>query len=226
MADFRRLEDASMVRALIERRRCQARSLAWRYQMVTHVSCTTREAMAASIDAPLGFLAVPTMWQRAKPGDLCWVAENFARVPATAYRHDPDLLQVPDPERDGMVAVHAATFDRSQPSWKPSVHMPRWASRLTLEITEVRRQALLDISEDDARAEGFEEGILNDGFGPRDIGGGYTIESPGTLASAAGMFQISWAKRHPDWDGYSSPDVVALTFHIHQKNIDAFEVTA
>lgn len=87
-------------------------------------------------------------------------------------------------------------------------------------VTDVRVQPLLNISEDDARAEGFTDGPIGDPIAETDIGDGWTVSSPGGYASAAGHFQVYWAQLYPDWDGFSSPWVAAYTFRPILGNID------
>jgi len=83
-----------------------------------------------------------------QPGDRLWVRETWAAP--HAYDHLPPRL-VP---RDARIH-YAASEERGGLLWRPSIHMPRWASRLTLEITEVRVERLNEISEEDAKAEGI-----------------------------------------------------------------------
>lgn len=156
-------------------------------------------------------------------GDRLWVKEAY-RV--TSIYDDLKPSQIPP----GVVEAGAIRYEaddgyKTAGKYRHARFMPRWASRSTLTVIDVRVQQLLDISEEDAKAEGFAAAQLNDGFGPRDIGGGYTIESPGTYASAGGMFQIYWAKLNPKWDGFSSPWVFALTFTVEHRNIDALATT-
>lgn len=114
-----------------------------------------------------------------QPGDRLWVRETWgvmssegstalvsyaARLPAGKTLADTDggcdVIRVPDEWRgrlEGLVDTER---------WRPSIHMPRWASRLTLKVTGVRVERLHDISEADARAEGvdhelaFTEGLI------------------------------------------------------------------
>ena len=88
-------------------------------------------------------------------GDRIWVRETWASGLSTkstlAYRatHKREDLE------DGF-------YDTIK--WTPSIHMPRWASRILLEITDVRVERLNAISEEDARAEGIiDGGCLNCG---------------------------------------------------------------
>lgn len=94
------------------------------------------------------------------PGDRLWVRETHAIVPRTAYAHSDGVqqtLRLDDPyEHDAAIYREGWTRSKSGFSWRPSIHMPRWASRITLEITSVRVERLQDISEADAEAEGCE----------------------------------------------------------------------
>lgn len=92
------------------------------------------------------------------PGDRLWVRETHAIVPRTAYAWSNGVEQVIRPDDDHDAAIFRAGWDRSSSgfSWRPSIHMPRWASRITLEVTGVRVEQLQEISYEDAKAEGAE----------------------------------------------------------------------
>jgi hypothetical protein len=77
-----------------------------------------------------------------KPGDRLWVRETWANLNA-------DFPTVPP-----YFIYRADGADHGPVTWKPSIHMPRAASRILLEITDVRVGRLNEISEADAQAEG------------------------------------------------------------------------
>lgn len=89
-----------------------------------------------------------------KPGDRLWVREAFAVGRAsgfTYYRADGDGE-----------TINGNALKNFDDSWRPSIHMHRHRSRITLEVLEVSVEKLQDISEADAKAEGVQ-----------DLGGGY-----------------------------------------------------
>jgi hypothetical protein len=81
-----------------------------------------------------------------QPGDTLWVRETWGAYPHMMGGVQGDSLRF---RADGEYQNEQGTW-----RWRPSIHMPRWASRLTLRITDVRVERLQEISEDDARAEG------------------------------------------------------------------------
>ncbi len=107
------------------------------------------------------------------------------------------------------------TLEEIKSPWRPSIHMPRRWSRLTLIVTDVRREPLQAISATDAMAEGIER----DGRLWRDYRGGDAIMDP------RASFRSLWESLH-DADGQrweDNPDLVALTFDVRPGNIDRLE---
>ncbi|TXH46166.1 MAG: hypothetical protein E6Q97_30145 [Desulfurellales bacterium] len=83
--------------------------------------------------------------------------------------------------------------------WRPSIHMPRWASRITLEITAVRAQRLQDITAADSKAEGVQ---LPPG----------AIDTPAAWVSAFSHLWDSINGQRPGMTWADNPWVWALTF--------------
>ena len=92
------------------------------------------------------------------PGDRLWVRETFQFVHANSDgQRQTFAARAKFSQNDYRWIEYAATPKDNEPppKWKPSIFMPRWASRLTLEITGIKVERLKDISNEDCFAEGL-----------------------------------------------------------------------
>lgn len=100
------------------------------------------------------------------PGDRLYVREGFAPVDANGHKCSPceaSFVVLPDGAqvyRDGQRVDPLPEYAQGVLDgikWRPSIHMPRWASRILLEVIDVRVERLHAITEQDAIAEGVSE---------------------------------------------------------------------
>ncbi|MDI3415678.1 morphogenetic protein [Pantoea sp. V106_11] len=91
-------------------------------------------------------------------GDRLWVRETFATLACGSYEPEKPSWSGSCQEARYRATDRLADLsaDIRGYGWRPSIHMPRWASRITLEITGVRVERLNAISQEDAHAEGLE----------------------------------------------------------------------
>lgn len=128
------------------------------------------------------------------PGDRLWLRETWGlhsyfdetcwHRGSIADETDASLLP------RWKLAYRADWGQGGEQFWRPSIHMPRWASRITLEITSVRVERLTAISEEDARAEGVERCQPWDESDRREADRGHGYEPP--LESYRSAFERLW----------------------------------
>ncbi|MGK0844625.1 hypothetical protein ACRE5O_18520 [Klebsiella pneumoniae] len=164
--------NGEMVRALLDGRKTQTRRpIKWKQTRFTEIGeredgskwpWSEDAEHACDFWHPCPFGAV---------GDRIWVRETF-QGPLfdydlmDSYCKDPTPFEKPEfcvYKADGVPAPEFYDADDElHCSWRPSIHMPRWASRILLEITDVRVERLNAISEEDAEAEGIDMEALYD----------------------------------------------------------------
>lgn len=197
------LMSAPMVRAILDGRKTQTRRV-----IKPQPSAGVRFSpfVASGIEDGHG-REIRMPW---RPGDRAWVRETWACLDSK-------------PRPGSRLAYRASTDGervRVDAPWHPSIHMPRWASRLTLLIEDVRVQRLQDISEEDARAEGIVDGGCLSCGRPEPCG--CAFPSPSARDSFVGLWNSIYG---PDaW--FDNPWVVALTFRPVFANIDSLKEAA
>jgi hypothetical protein len=181
------LFSAPMIRAILDGRKTQTR------RVLKHGWATENRIVSLPDGPNKGLRVVPYA-----PGDVLWVRETWCPDPNGA-------------EDDGTISVfyaadHAHVFNLTPgKEWKvpknafwgsvPSIHMPRWASRITLKVTAVKVERLQDISEDDARAEGVQSTEF------------WRDEHPPSIC-----FSVLWNSIHGPDAWHANPWVAAITF--------------
>lgn len=219
MADFPIIFSPQMVRALLEGRKTMTRRLAW------------KEGKPKTIKgrAMTGFRRA-SPWQRVKPGDRLWVRENYRlnawgedgelwfKYPANDQvlwvdPTDGDIAQdwiehaCDELDRRGVQLNENGNYPSTAPlATRPSIHMPRWGSRITLIVSGFKIEPLHNISEADAEAEGVYTGKDGD-LGPLDI-------------SARALFSDLWRTINGADSWGQNPEVVAISFKVEKRNID------
>jgi hypothetical protein len=215
------LFSSPMIRALLEGRKTQTRRIVKRPTDNFHASYThlRTDVIAGSLwwwdgEHERAGRSAPYPYA---PGDLLWVRENwtFVNMSGEGERYDACIgydADGPDLPNRPIIPItkeaYEALWDRKRDIWQnrrnPSIHMPRWASRITLEVTAVKVERLQDISEEDAKAEGAERPIL-----PHWANLPYKSGFRGIWLDINGP---------ASWD--ANPWVVAVSFIPHLRNID------
>ncbi|ECC7770413.1 hypothetical protein DDJ99_24880 [Salmonella enterica] len=150
--------NAEMVRAILDGRKTQTRRpIKWKQTRFTEIAERDDGSLWPwAEDCERGgdiWFACPY----GEIGDRIWVRETFrvhsraTDVATLVYRAS---VRNSWTEQTHRVPIAVCDKPATPEKWTPSIHMPRWASRILLEITDVRVERLRDLSEEDAKSEG------------------------------------------------------------------------
>lgn len=206
-----------MVRAILEGRKTQTRRVVKPQPFMVLSAADWHSRAMSGVDPygcrPMGSHVLEEMGAtcpHGTVGDRLWVRETWSPSTSTI-----PLARVPkaDPRATYDVKIwYAASNDRptwAETKWRPSIHMPRWASRIMLEITGVRVERLREISEEDAIAEGVSE-IVVPGieYGPY----GDPVQPLDCSATDRDRFDHLWQSIHGAESWFANPWVWVIEF--------------
>lgn len=209
------LFSGEMVRALLEGRKTQTRRIIKDDLWVNLFYGELTDDGMPWVENPNTGYRGPIRCPYGQPDDLLWVRETFG----IGYDDGDDgYSAIPwtgsDPKRDGKVFYRASFNENPEEGrlpWKPSIHMPRWASRLTLRITDVRVERVQDISRDDAVAEGCVSPLK--GTELEGVPGDYVADERTSFAQL-------WSRINGRESWQANPWVWVVQFEVIHANVD------
>lgn len=174
-----------------------------------------------------------------KPGDLLWVRETYALENTLEYHGEvekpkdrpfkdcEEFWVIPHyraTEPDAMILEpDESTNDFIKTKWRPAIHMPLWASRLTLQIKNIRIERLQDISVKDVIEEGIRFKKVKDKIFYELFGWVDEIGEPVYACEyARETYRDIWESLHGKTSWKENPWVWVIEFDVHKVNVDEF----
>ena len=234
MSDHPIIFSPSMVRALVAGRKTQTRRGLYTVRSAKDGMIPATATMMApyypdrmlSVADGMDKYVTLSGWQRRKKGDRLWVRENVKAiereedgVDCVRYEADAAIIPIQNTEKASNQWVDLYHYRKKRSAPVPSIHMPRWASRLTLNLTATKIERVQAITVPDAVAEGIRLGRFGWTF--------FDTDHPNNAwDTPKGAFEMLWkyVNGYESWG--RNPWVVAMTFTVAERNIDEKEQAA
>ncbi|EFO32601.1 PmgT [Roseibium sp. TrichSKD4] len=228
-----------MVRALLDGRKTQTRRVLTIPRDYSHAVVSRRGSDGpryVQLTPSSDYVSARQAPRTCATGDLLWVREAWrtpesldhlspkqieARCKELGY-HGPWCPRVTEADNHAHQWLGGDGFREGEPvgRFRASMHMPRWASRITLNVTDVRVQRLQEISEADAKAEGIrplpmQSETDSSAWWESDYG---ENQARTPVASFRKLWNSLNDKRDNGWD--TNPLVIAVSFEVIKANVD------